>query len=62
MSTVVGTNVKVDVQKNKLTIEVDLSAKRTPSHSGKTEIIASTLGNAQIQPGIFLGLNLYSKK
>lgn len=54
-------NVEMKVRGNKLTITVDLSAKGTPSSSGKTTVLASTRGNAKV-PGkddIKIGLNVY---
>jgi hypothetical protein len=60
-----GKNVKVDIQKNELIIKVNLNEETTLSKSGKSMVIASTLGNVKIQHGeteINLGLNLYKKK
>ena len=58
----VGNNVVVQIDAgNKLTIKVDLEKTFGPSKSGKTTVIASTLGNIQLAPGIFLGLNVYKK-
>jgi hypothetical protein len=47
-----------------LTITVDLSKNSGPSKSGKSIVIASTLGNALIDPEkkIFMGLNIYSTR
>jgi hypothetical protein len=47
-----------------LTITVDLSKNSGPSKSGKSFVIASTLGNALIDPEkkIFMGLNIYSTR
>lgn len=47
-----------------LVIEIDLTAPTRPSKTGKTEVIASSLGNKKIQLNegrapIFLGLNCY---
>lgn len=55
-------NVKMDVNGDKLTITVDLSAPTKPSASGKTQVIASTHGNVKIDGrDEYLGLNLYRK-
>lgn len=56
-------NVKMQLNGNILTIEVDISKEIGPSSSGKTIIIASTEGNVAI-PGkeeIKIGLNVYKK-
>ena len=55
---VVGRNVEYKIEGDKLTIEIDLSADREPSGSGKTLIIATTQGNKAIGDG-HLGLNYY---
>lgn len=54
-------NIKMTVENGKLTIVIDLNAPTTPSASGKTDVIASTRGNADVpgQPGTKIGLNLY---
>ena len=54
-------NVEIKNEKNVMTIKVDMSKTFGASKSGKTTIIASTEGNTQIQPGIFVGLNVYKK-
>lgn len=56
-------NVSLQVQGSKLIITCDLAADRTPSSTGKTQIIASTEGNQAVpgNPAIKLGLNLYTK-
>ncbi len=54
-------NVEFKNEKNVMTIKVDMSKTFGLSKSGKTTIIASTEGNTQIQPGIFVGLNVYKK-
>jgi hypothetical protein len=61
---ILGENVDVSVQDGKkgkrLVIEVDLSAKGTPSKSGKNVLVASTKGNKAIaDAGVILGLNVY---
>jgi len=57
-------NVKITRTGKKLTIEVDLSKKGTPSKSGKTLVIASTNGNQRIdgEGNIIVGLNVYTPK
>lgn len=57
-------NVKIEKKGNILHIEVDLSKNSGPSKSGKSISIASTLGNAVIDPEkkIYLGLNVYSSR
>jgi hypothetical protein len=44
-----------------LAIAVDLSQTFGPSKTGKTTVIASTEGNQAVQPGVFVGLNVYKK-
>jgi hypothetical protein len=56
-------NVTMDVKDNKLIITVDLSKDFGPSGSGKSRIVASTEGNADV-PGhtsMKIGLNVYKK-
>ena len=56
-------NVKMELNDNILTIQVDITKEFGPSSSGKTIIIATTEGNAPI-PGreeIKVGLNVYKK-
>jgi len=57
-------NVKTERKGDILTITVDLSKNSGPSKSGKSLVIASTLGNALIDPEkkIYLGLNVYSTR
>lgn len=63
--TSVGNNVSLAVSADgkKLTIEIDLTKEFGPSSSGKTILVASTQGNAEIpgRPGMRLGLNLFKK-
>lgn len=56
-------NVQMTVDKGILTIKIDLAKDYGPSKSGKTIIVATTEGNAQV-PGapndsIRVGLNVY---
>src|SRR5262245_24347594 len=63
--TSVGDNVELEVSADgsQLTICIDLRKDFGPSSSGKSRIIASTKGNADIPgtPGVKLGLNLFRK-
>ena len=57
-------NVKMSVQGNTLTIEVDLSKEFGKSASGKSVIIASTEGNAVLDgehDEVKVGLNVYRR-
>ena len=56
-------NIETKVEKNILTIKVDLSKEFGPSMSGKTIIIASSEGNQKIENGhgAIMGLNIYKK-
>jgi len=56
-------NVELSVEGNILTVKVDLTKEYGPSSSGKTIIVASTEGNADIPgyDGIKIGLNVYKK-
>lgn len=58
-------NVKFKVDKNTLTITVDLTERNGESKSGKTISIASTQGNQKLpspHEGVSVGLNVYTKK
>jgi hypothetical protein len=57
-------NIKLTVTKDqKLNIEIDLKKKGTLSKSGKSLVVASTLGNVQVPDTEFkLGLNCYTAK
>jgi hypothetical protein len=59
----VGKNVEFRIDGDKLIVEMDLTASKEESKSGKSMIIASTRGNKRIMEDkdIFLGLNLYEK-
>ena len=57
-------NVTISVEKNVLVIRVDLTKDIGPSSTGKTRIIATTAGNADV-PGhedIKLGLNVFQEE
>ena len=56
-------NVTLSVNKNELVIRVDLTKDLGLSSTGKTRIIATTAGNAEV-PGhehVKLGLNVFKK-
>jgi len=55
-------NVKLTVNGDKLTIEVDLKHRGEPSSTGKTLRVASTEGNIPCPgfPDIKVGLNLFA--
>lgn len=54
-------NVETKVEGTTLIIKVDLSKSYGPSKSGKTEIIASTEGNAKVG-NVTVGLNVYKAR
>ena len=54
-------NVETSVDKNILTIKVDLTKTFGESGSGKSIIIASSEGNQVIDKDIYLGINVYKK-
>jgi hypothetical protein len=57
-------NVEMTVEGNTLVIKVDLTKEFGPSSSGKTIIVASTMGNVSV-PGhenTRVGLNVYKRK
>lgn len=58
------TNVEIKKSGTILTITVDLSKNSGPSKSGKSIVIASTLGNALVDPEkkVYMGLNVYSTR
>lgn len=57
----IGTNITATVDGNKLILVMDMDTRIGPSASGKTTIIATSSGNAEIpgSGGVKLGLNLY---
>lgn len=55
-------NVAAAVEGNELVIRINLKDKGHPSASGKSQVIASTEGNADVGNGMKLGLNLYKPK
>ena len=52
-------NVTVKQTATELVITVDLTKNLGPSKSGKTIIIGTTAGNARLDAGIVVGLNVY---
>lgn len=53
-------NVKYEVKGDKLIIEINLKEELGTSKSGKTTMIATTGGNADIgKDGVKFGLNVY---
>lgn len=53
-------NVKFNIKGDTLTIEVNLKEELGASKSGKTTMIATTGGNAEIgKDGVKFGLNVY---
>lgn len=55
-------NIKTKVDGNILTIVIDLSKRLGNSKSGKSTIVASTLGNAAVpgaDPELRIGINCY---
>jgi len=59
----VGENVEFSISSGILTITVDLKKKGRPSASGKTTVVASTLGNVELpcKGSIKMGINIYKK-
>jgi hypothetical protein len=57
-------NIQVKVESNKLELTVDLSQEIGPSSSGKTILLASSEGNANVpgHEGVKFGLNVYRAK
>jgi hypothetical protein len=57
-------NVNAEVKGTTLTLTIDLAADHGPSKSGKTIVVGTTEGNADIPgfPGFKLGLNVYKTK
>jgi hypothetical protein len=59
----IGKNIEIVVKDGKAIITIDLSKDFGLSSSGKSRIIASSEGNADIPgaAGVKLGLNIYKK-
>lgn len=56
-------NCTVKVEKNKLILTVDLTQEHGASSSGKTIIVGTSAGNAEVpgHPDIKFGLNVFKK-
>jgi hypothetical protein len=54
-------NVDIKIKGNTMTITVDLSKTLRASGSGKSMIVATTSGNAALEGGVVVGLNVYRK-
>lgn len=54
-------NIKVKNADEALTLTVDLKVNQGQSKSGKSIIIATSSGNKEIAPGVYMGLNIYRK-
>ncbi len=58
--TATGENISYAVVDDELIIKVDLTYRgEVNAKSGKTRRIASTLGNKEIVPGVYVGFNAY---
>lgn len=57
-------NIQMQRDGDILTLRIDLSKSYGPSSSGKTTIVASSEGNANVpgSDGMKLGLNVYTKR
>ena len=55
----IGANVEATIAGDLLTLVIDLSKTLGPSKSGKTQLVASTNGNATLPDGARLGVNVY---
>lgn len=55
------TNVTSEQKGSILTLTIDLSKAQGPTKSGKSIMIATSGGNEEIAPGIYMGLNIYRK-
>jgi hypothetical protein len=54
-------NINIETKESTLTLTIDLSKTQGPSKSGKSIVIATTGGNKEIVPGVYMGLNVYKK-
>ena len=56
-------NVSMSVKNSTLTITIDLGQDFGPSTSGKTKIVATSEGNADVpgHPGVKVGVNVFKK-
>ncbi len=58
---VLGENVLVRIEGNKMLIAVDLSQEGRPSSSGKTKLVGTTSGFKGISPEVAVSLNVTRK-
>lgn len=56
-------NIEMKVEGDILTVRIDLTKDFGESRTGKTRIVASTVGNKPVEgkPGIYVGVNCYKK-
>ena len=54
-------NITIKTEGSTLALTIDLSKTQGPSKTGKSIVIATTSGNKEIAPGIYMGLNIYRK-
>ena len=54
-----GENVRYAVEGNELVLRIDLTHRGGLSASGKTVRVATTNGNKELAPGVFVGFNAY---
>ena len=54
-------NITIETKGSTLTLTIDLGKTQGPSKSGKSIVVATSAGNKEIAPGIFMGLNIYKK-
>ena len=54
-------NIITKTEGSVLSLTIDLAKSHGPSKSGKSIVIATTGGNKEIAPGIYMGLNIYKK-
>lgn len=55
-------NVETKMDGKKLIITIDTTQRLGASRSGKSDMVATTGGNAKLPGGLELGLNLFTKK
>jgi hypothetical protein len=59
---VIGNNVKAEVNGDTLTLTIDLSVDGTESKSGKSTVLGTTQGNKKVPYGdgeVTIGVNVY---
>lgn len=57
-----GNNVEYSVDKDVLTIKINLKERLGKSASGKNTIVASTGGNQTVEGGYKVGVNVFVKE